>query len=669
MRKTHLLSSWLVAATFLLIIACAVGKQQYDTGIELYADHRYTEAIAYIEQAIEREPTNNAYKKKLSDIKDDLISRFVSEGLDTLSSNTPLTVADITSANSSLSKAQDIDRDNTQVKGLADAIRSEEESFLSGIRDLYLQSQKHRQKEEWLEAYFQLQQIQSRYPNYEDTSQMVSDVISKGHQDFHTRATSLVEEEDFEDAMQYLRKALSLKGDHQPSLDLLSLAQERNNADFFIAKAEELASVGDWKAATHNYTRALDYRPDDQELMDLISQMQGSALDSTITEAQEQLDSGWLLKAIRNYEKATQYTTHPGDHRLDSLRGNLIVKTNAIAEHFQAERSFGAAWFWYEQIGRIEPDYPNLFFLSQKMEDGIKERVKKSIAVFPFDSPSNSSDAGLIVANNLITFLFKSASGDIKILERENLTSILEEMKLGQVGIVAQESAKEMGQMYGIDVAIMGSVLIYNVDSISSKGQKTVKQTVGTTIEDNIDYLNWKARNPDPNKSEIANAPPAKIKVSKEINVDYEVSFHKKIGFIQIAFRIVDVATGENIQVETIEKKFTVEDESSSGIPDAGIKFDPLDIPSDTEIIQKITIEVVSELGREALKPLQNLERGYYEDGEKLLRRRSNLEATESFVNAIFDEKLKMIQGSPLTIRAEKYIEDIFRDHNTNSGN
>jgi len=300
------------------------------------------------------------------------------------------------------------------------------------------------------------------------------------------------------------------------------------------------------------------------------------------------------------------------------------------------------------------------------MEDKIKARVKKSIAVFDFNSPSDNADAGVIVANNLITYLFKNASGDIKILERENLKSILEEMKLGQIGVVSANSAKEMGRVYGIDVAIMGSVLLFKVDATSGEGTKTVRYQVGTKITDNIEYLNWVARNPKPTPEQLAAAPPAKIMQPEIAEKDYRVSNHKKIGFVQLSFRIVDVATGENIQVKTIERKEVAEDESSAGLAEANVKFDPLEMPTDTELLQKMTDQVVAELGKEALQPLQNLEQTYFKKGENFLRRRDTLSAAENFVNAIFDEKLKRVEGSPLTRSALDNLYDIFLQHRLN---
>ena len=88
-----------------------------------------------------------------------------------------------------------------------------------------------------------------------------------------------------------------------------------------------------------------------------------------------------------------------------------------------------------------------------------------------------------------------------------------------------------------------------------------------------------------------------------------------------------------------------------------------MNIPTDTELLQKMTDEVVSELGREALRPLSNLEKTYFREGENLIRRRDSLEAAENFVNAIFSERLKQIQGSPMTQKAQETLVDIFRNY------
>jgi hypothetical protein len=206
------------------------------------------------------------------------------------------------------------------------------------------------------------------------------------------------------------------------------------------------------------------------------------------------------------------------------------------------------------------------------------------------------------------------------------------------------------------------------VDSSVSQGTKSVRYNVGEKIEDNIEYLNWAAKHPKPTPTELAQAPPAKIKTPEYTEKDYIVSNHKKVGFVQLSFRIVDVRTGENIQVRTIERREKVEDETSAGLPEAGIRFDPLAIPTDTELLQKMTNEVVADLGREALRPLQSLERKYFKEGENFIRRRDKLQAAERFIDAIFDENLKRVQGSPLAAKSMENLQDIFRDYKIDLG-
>ena len=209
----------------------------------------------------------------------------------------------------------------------------------------------------------------------------------------------------------------------------------------------------------------------------------------------------------------------------------------------------------------------------------------------------------------------------------------------------------------------MGNVLLYKVDSNISHGTKSVKYQVGTRIEDNIEYLNWKAKNPNPTREQLDLAPVPFIHKMVDVEKEYKVSTHKKVAFVTVSFRIVDIKTGENILVDTIPRTKVATDETSAGVQIAGIKYDPLEIPTDTELLQDLTNEVVTELGQEALQPLKNLEKTYFEFGEQQLRRRDRVKAAENFVDAIFDEKIKRIPGSPLTTKALQNLEDIFRNY------
>jgi tetratricopeptide (TPR) repeat protein len=664
MKKVVFLRSALTVFLALILCGCATtGKSQYDIGMQLSQAGKEKESIAYLEQAIANEPRNEKYQQALADLKEKLANKYVTNAEQALESETPLTIASLNKAKEEFARAQEIHPTNSNVINFQQKLNQREQDFLSEIKSLHTEAKSYVETGEWLKAYFNIQQVQSRFPNYEDSLQYFTQITNKGPQAYYEKAKALFDDNDLTGARDYIRKALSIKGDHQPSRDLMAQVNERDNKDFFLQKAKDEAQAQQWDQAIQAYQKAIEYSPDDQNLIELASHVKAKAADSYIQKARNQMEDGWLFKAYENYNLASKYSPDQSAYELNSLRNDLCLWINHTAERHKTDGNFGSAWYWYKKIQSINPDYPKIFFLTQEMEDQITQRVKKSIAVFDFSSPSDFSDAGIIVANNLITFLFKTASGDIKILERENLKSILEEMQLGQIGVVSANSAKEMGRVYGIDVAIMGSVLLYKVDSSSSEGTQTVRYKVGTKIEDNIEYLNWLAKHPNPSREELEKAPSAKVTIPEYAEKDYIVSKNKKIGFVQISFRIVDVSTGENIQVKTIERKMVVEDESSAGVPEADIKFDPVEIPTDTELLQKMTEEVVAELAREALRPLQNLEKTYYERGEQHLRRRDNIVAAENFVNTIFDEKLKMIQGSTATQMASKHLDNIFLNY------
>lgn len=664
MNKKTIYYTGLIFLSVVFLYACATGKGHYDYGMQLSSAGKYNDAIAYLEKAIATEPGNKTYQQALADIKETQVSRFVDQGIQALGSS-PFTLEVVNSAQGSLAKAREIDPNHTAVKDLAARLEKQKNLLISEVDDLYSQAKEFIAAEEWLKAYFNLQQIQNIYPNYEDSFQLLTESKENGSQAFYNHAKSLFDNDDVRGALEYLRKALSLKENHKPSIELLNLAQERDNKDYFIEQGRKAVLAQDWNRAVKTYARALEYDRENKELSDLLAQVRTKAGLFYFSKAKAQMSEGWLLKAFESYDLAVKYISDPNDFQINNLRRDLCSKAASIAENFKEQGRFGAAWFWYEKIKNIDSKYPKIFFLTQVPEDEIKERVRKSIAVFDFNSPSDNRDAGVIVANNLITFLFNKASGDIKILERENLKSILEEMKLGQIGVVSGNTAKQMGRVYGIDVAIMGSVLLYKVDSTASDGLKSVRYKIGTKIEDNIEYLNWKAKHPIPTPGELAQAPPAKITVPEFAEKDYKVSNHKKVGFVQLSFRIVDVATGENIKVRTVERKKAVEDETSAGLPEANVKFDPLEITTDTELLQKMTDEVVAELGLEVLRPLSNLEKTYFQSGKNFILRRESLNAAESFVDAIFDEKLKRIEGgSPMTQKSLLNLEEIFRNYN-----
>jgi len=107
-----------------------------------------------------------------------------------------------------------------------------------------------------------------------------------------------------------------------------------------------------------------------------------------------------------------------------------------------------------------------------------------------------------------------------------------------------------------------------------------------------------------------------------------------------------------------LKGKEKVTDNYCSGLEEANIKYDPVEMPIDTELLDSLTNKKVAELGRTILDLLQNLQTQYFKSGENHLRRKEYEQAIESFYNAIFDEKIKGLH-TPITDKACQYIDEV----------
>lgn len=90
-------------------------------------------------------------------------------------------------------------------------------------------------------------------------------------------------------------------------------------------------------------------------------------------------------------------------------------------------------------------------------------QIKKRIAVFVFEDKTdkswrwwNNKGVGNGVSDMLTTALVKS--GNYRVIERMELDRILSEQDFGQSGRITPQSAAQIGQVLGVELAVMGSV-------------------------------------------------------------------------------------------------------------------------------------------------------------------------------------------------------------------
>ncbi len=361
-------------------------------------------------------------------------------------------------------------------------------------------------------------------------------------------------------------------------------------------------------------------------------------------------------------QAAKTYAPSLADNSLyRELTGTLNAKLMSRGDAYSERGKWGNALVWFQKLELIDPNYKNIFYKSQETKDNIKKRIRKSIAVFDFKSPSNNKDAGKIVANKLITYLYKNASGDVRIIERENLESILKELQLGQTGLVDVDTVQKVGKMGGIDTFIMGDVLRFATEYKDYPSTNPVKVLVDEEDIHNPDFSDWIMIHPKPNEEELKTAPPRTIKKKNFQVITYKSGFAKISSSLETSFKLVDTRSGENLFANTVAGKLTKEGKYQDGVPMASVPQINLELPTEMDVLDELTNAKTTEMGQSILKHFQNLEVEYFIAGQQQYKRRSVEDAVEKYTDAIFDENLKGIM-TPVTQNSKEMIESLISD-------
>lgn len=102
------------------------------------------------------------------------------------------------------------------------------------------------------------------------------------------------------------------------------------------------------------------------------------------------------------------------------------------------------------------------------------DRGRTHLAIFPFTNAENEEDdAGAKMATGEITAKLLKCDG-VHLIEKMQSQKVLEELAIGQSGLVSSESAPEIGRMIGADALVFGSasplaLQIRLVDAVSGE--------------------------------------------------------------------------------------------------------------------------------------------------------------------------------------------------------
>ncbi|MDO8723833.1 MAG: CsgG/HfaB family protein, partial [Syntrophales bacterium] len=404
-------------------------------------------------------------------------------------------------------RAVSLDPGNTTIAAFSLSLNEKAEGLRTKLKSLYADAEADMQKEDWVAAADKLKQINGILPNYEDTSARLAKVEQEGAKQLYQQGLALSRQEDWKMAAQAFKSAMDINPNYYDVAKLYQNASSRDNFAYFITEGEKAGQSQNWDRAILMFTKAGEYQPDNMELYNKIGSIKTKVGQIYFTDAVKLVNQGVFYKAVERISAAQSYSSAlQDDSTYKDFINKFCAKLMERAEKFAERELWGNAVIWLQKAEALNPNYPNLFQKYLEAKDGINKRIKKSIAVLDFGAPSAARDAGIIAANKLLAYLHKNASGDLRLIERENLKSILGEMQLGQTGLVEVDTKtmQNVGKMRGIDTFIMGVVLKYSTVYTDSPSV-TQAQVLGDEYEvSNPDYSYWMMSHPRPTAEDRA---------------------------------------------------------------------------------------------------------------------------------------------------------------------
>lgn len=656
------ISLWFLIFSAALIWACVAGSESFKMGQDMAKDKRWDEAIAFYEKALKEVPDSGEYKAALKAAKQESAKIHLEKARKEFKALGREDLPGVEQVMKESGLAMGLDPENPEVVSFHQALLKKRNDLQASVKSLYVQAEAELKKEDWSAAIVSLKKVNDIFPSYEDIGDKLALAYQNSAKMNYRLGVDLAKKEDWKGAAGAFKAVIDANPAYFDTQKLYAEAVAKDNIDYFLGEASRAELSKKMERAILMYERAQEYDPGRGDVKNRLNSARAKAGESCFNEAVKLMKMGKLSLTAQKMLAAKGYEPKLQDNPLYkeialTINAKLMVRGEGCAERGK----WGNALVWFQKVESLDPNYKNIFFKSQETRDNIKKRIRKSIAVFDFKTPSNNKDAGKIVANKLITFLYRNASGDLRIIERENLESILKELQLGQTGLVDVDTVQKVGKMGGIDTFIMGDVLRFATEYKDYPSTNQVKVLVDEEDVHNPAFSDWIMTHPRPTEDEIKTAPPRTVKKKNYQFVAYKSGYAKISSSLETSYKLVDTRSGENLFANTVSGKLTKEGKYQDGVPMANIPHKALELPTEMDVLDELTNAKITEMGQSILKHFQNLEVEYFVAGQQFYKRRNIEDAVEKYTDAIFDENLKGIK-TPVSINSREMIDKLIAD-------
>jgi hypothetical protein len=318
----------------------------------------------------------------------------------------------------------------------------------------------------------------------------------------------------------------------------------------------------------------------------------------------------------KKYYTAFKLLDHVYDRNAVPNCANLIDQGAAFylakaREEMAASNRLGYAYLAAVKAMEMKPSDATIFGLHRDYSDAINRLTQVKIAISSFDSPAKEPDAGKAFSGALIAKLGERLPFGIEIKERSKIDEMLRER-----GSQLQELSEELK----VEMFIVGNVSALEVDHQRSESMTQVSVPTGVRKEANPAYTQMMMQY-GPNVRKWPSVPPSTIDSPINETMSYKSGQERVSGLMLVTARIFDTAKGGITGGDEFKATEVAEDKFSDALPAAKIQADPLVLPSDIEIREKMRMALVKQVADLIIKAYEYRERRFWNSAEWLLGR------------------------------------------------
>ncbi|MCA1932731.1 MAG: hypothetical protein LDL13_04060 [Calditerrivibrio sp.] len=652
-----------------LTFSCAPDpfRESFENAKKLASANKLEEAHEIYRDLCQKVPENKEYCEEFNKLNLLIFNkkyRETTEKISYLKSKTPLIpIPDIVKLEDDVKKLYSYNLEKSKIDTLSGQIANERSLSESKKSVVLKDSEDFFKKKEYSRAVKNLREYAYLDPSLFELK--INEYKNFALSTLYPQILKLTDNDDWLNATPMIVQVYDIDSSYQNIASLFEESKSKNNADYYLKKAEESKKQKKLDLAISYYDIAMQYTDDAARVKELYIKSLAEFAEMYFQLGIDYAQQDFVWQSYENIKKAYDIIKKiPIEKRgmikapkkeLNKYYDNLYLK----AKKSEDAGKIGLTYLYYRILFNLNPTYPDIKDNLKKLDEKILARAIKSLAIIPFKSPKNAPDAGGLFTSNIMLSLYNELKDDLKIIERESTDVLIKEFELN----LAAQSQKQGGlKIASADYFLLGDVLDYKVESSTQEGKKSVRVKTRVDILPNPEYEEWQKISVKLQQEgkEVPPAPSRTIEKPIFEDVKYSVKYFKKVSVISISYRIVDV-NGKLVHTGIVDIKKDAIDESSEGVEigDFKIPFKVAQLPTDSELLKKAQDEAIAKIKNETKNIFKNAEEKYINQAKEYEKDNNIVEALEKYVDGIMIMKKKNIPSEALEERIIKYMDAI----------